>query len=104
MWSHSWVTSLIFLVFFFAFSLFICDVLNLRLILIFLLILLVVSYFLFRGFLSVKLDWESNKLRVLLNEVRDTFFFKVLRHIFFHMQNDTSSTFQGGVVYLTDGK
>mmetsp|Transcript_17079 Transcript_17079/g.28363 ORF Transcript_17079/g.28363 Transcript_17079/m.28363 type:complete len:293 (-) Transcript_17079:561-1439(-) len=67
-------------------------------------IIVVIWDLLLGGLLSVQLDWESNKLRVLLDKVLDTLFFKVFRHVFLEVKNDTSTASKGRVLILGDGE
>merc|ERR1712166_1193182 len=77
------------------------DLLNLRLILVLLtlglllslgLFLIGVSDFLLGGFLTHELNGESNELGVLLDEILQSSFFEVLRHIFLEGKGDSGST------------
>mmetsp|Transcript_1825 Transcript_1825/g.3298 ORF Transcript_1825/g.3298 Transcript_1825/m.3298 type:complete len:301 (+) Transcript_1825:1307-2209(+) len=73
------------------------DFLNLGLILIILIVFLIISNFLLGGLLGIKLDRESDELRVFLHKILDTFLLKIFRHILFHVKNDTGTTLKSRI-------
>mmetsp|Transcript_14736 Transcript_14736/g.19260 ORF Transcript_14736/g.19260 Transcript_14736/m.19260 type:complete len:273 (+) Transcript_14736:1475-2293(+) len=70
----------------------------------FFVLVFIISDFLFGGLFSVKLDGETNKFGMLLDQLLDTFLFQVFRHIFLQVENDACTTVNTSIISLGDGE
>ena len=64
----------------------------------------VIGDLLLGGLFGVKLDRESNELRVLLDEILDSLLLKIFAHVLLEVENDTGSTTKRGIVDLGDNE